>query len=483
MERRVLEMANDLRAQRGVVRLKYDGLLSTVARAHSRDMAAHNYFDDFSPRLGSMEYRMRCAGSSAASTRVGIYQAPSIERLRAKLGEGKWPLILGDGTHMAVGVASAGRPRGHLVTLILTERLTKLAPFPCTIAPGRTWTLSGRLGAGLRSPRVAVSLPNGSVEEMKVETLQDGSFSCDVAFAAGKGAYTVEVVGNGRLGPVVTDVFVVYAGVPWPRPKGRVRPKAAATRDLNAAARQMLALVNRERAAHGLAGLDWDGRLAAVALSHSSDMAENGFFAHVSPRRGDQSARMKRAGIQARLFTENIALNESVEKAHASLMASPVHRKNILGPRVERLGIGIFRRGDGQLYITQNFAQSFATVDTRAASAELLAGINRQRRARGCGLLQNDRASAEVALANSGNMLKLGKLDTTRAKELLKSGPLRYRSWAMLVYVSDSPPKPSRLPETLEKRFHAIGIGMVQDDSAKDGPKRVWTTLLLAVKQ
>lgn len=130
----------------------------------------------------------------------------------------------------------------------------------------------------------------------------------------------------------------------------------------------MVELMNKDRMApeqaaetHGKARpLQWDPRLAALARAHSLEL-EHGSFSHVSPDGSLPSDRMSRAGIQWLSMGENIAMSQDVARAEASFMSEPGfqqnHRGNILNPNFTTVGVGIVNGPDGNLYITQEFAQ------------------------------------------------------------------------------------------------------------------------------
>lgn len=118
----------------------------------------------------------------------------------------------------------------------------------------------------------------------------------------------------------------------------------------------LVELVNQERAAAGLDPLQADGQLAAVARSHSLDMARNRFFSHHSPNTGSMGDRLERAGVPYRRAAENIAINNSIEAAHQALMESPHHRHNVLNPEYSEIGIGVVRVGE-QVLVTQAFVR------------------------------------------------------------------------------------------------------------------------------
>jgi len=152
------------------------------------------------------------------------------------------------------------------------------------------------------------------------------------------------------------------AASPSAAPTTTPSPTAAATpRAAKSAARTdgpeqaMLAMVNEDRAANGLAALVWDDTLAAGARTHSRDMAENNFFSHISPTYGSFATRFRAAGISVG-GGENIAHYASIEKAEAAFLSSEGHRANLLSKTYKRIGIGIVE-SHGAYYITQWFAQ------------------------------------------------------------------------------------------------------------------------------
>lgn len=144
------------------------------------------------------------------------------------------------------------------------------------------------------------------------------------------------------------------------------RPAAAAQ---STVAADLLALVNRDRAAAGLVPLAWSAQLAAVGESapysgcgftvrgRAEDMIERNYFAH--PILGcagrNVFAMLPAAGIGYTVAGENIGwvagLTDPAAQAawlHQQFMASPEHRANILNPAFTSLGIGSWSTAPGQ---------------------------------------------------------------------------------------------------------------------------------------
>jgi uncharacterized protein YkwD len=117
-----------------------------------------------------------------------------------------------------------------------------------------------------------------------------------------------------------------------------------------AAARTVtLCLLNRERAARGLAPLRPDRRLTRAAQGHSADMVAHRYFAHDSRDGASFGTRIARTGWtrHRRVWTlgENIAWGEREAATPAAIvdawMHSAGHRRNILDARFRAIGIGI----------------------------------------------------------------------------------------------------------------------------------------------
>ena len=132
-------------------------------------------------------------------------------------------------------------------------------------------------------------------------------------------------------------------------------------------ARITLCLINRQRAAHGLAPLHANGPLSRAARGHSQDMVARGYFSHYTPEGASPFARILRAGYTARrracAMGENIAAGTGPLSTPASIvrmwMNSPGHRENILSPAYRDTGVGVAfgypgARGRGATY-TEDF--------------------------------------------------------------------------------------------------------------------------------
>lgn len=119
---------------------------------------------------------------------------------------------------------------------------------------------------------------------------------------------------------------------------------------------RMLELVNKERKENGLKPLKMNKELQKVARTHSTDMFNRGYFAHVNPDGKDPFDRMSAAGIDFLVAGENLALAPNVQLAHEGLMNSPGHRANILTPEYAEVGIGCIDGGPYGKMFSQEFS-------------------------------------------------------------------------------------------------------------------------------
>lgn len=105
--------------------------------------------------------------------------------------------------------------------------------------------------------------------------------------------------------------------------------------------RQVVTLVNRERAAYGLPALTLSVQLSDGARIKSQDMRDNNYFDHNSPTYGSPFDMMKSLGITYSAAGENIAMGYStVESVVNAWMNSTGHRANILSENYTNIGVG-----------------------------------------------------------------------------------------------------------------------------------------------
>lgn len=116
---------------------------------------------------------------------------------------------------------------------------------------------------------------------------------------------------------------------------------------------EVLALVNKERAAVGCPVLTVNEKLAKAAQDHSEDMAAHSNMSHTGSDGSDPGQRITRAGYEWRTYAENVAYGyPTAAQVMEGWMNSPGHKRNILDCGLKEIGIGLAQPGQ---YWTQDF--------------------------------------------------------------------------------------------------------------------------------
>lgn len=134
------------------------------------------------------------------------------------------------------------------------------------------------------------------------------------------------------------------------KPAATVRPAAtpaatpapAATASTQSSyVKQVVDLVNKERAAAGLSPVAALDSLNKVAAAKATDMRVNNYFSHTSPTYGSPFDMMKSFGITYRAAGENIAMGQKTpQEVMTAWMNSAGHRANILSANFNYIGVG-----------------------------------------------------------------------------------------------------------------------------------------------
>jgi len=117
-------------------------------------------------------------------------------------------------------------------------------------------------------------------------------------------------------------------------------------------------LLNQERGEQELPPLSPHAGLRSAARIHGVEMFTYGFLSHRSRDGRTLVRRLSAPQIQVRMVAENIAYARDVQTAHAALMDSDGHRKNILSPLLRLVGIAVIDGGAYGLIVVQDFADA-----------------------------------------------------------------------------------------------------------------------------
>ncbi|MER7591196.1 CAP domain-containing protein [Micromonospora sp. NPDC127501] len=124
---------------------------------------------------------------------------------------------------------------------------------------------------------------------------------------------------------------------------------------VSAQAREVVDLVNAERAKAGCKALSIDDKLMTAAQRHSQDQADHENMSHTGSDGSNAGTRLDRVGYTWRTYGENVAWNQKTPAAVMDAwMNSSGHRANILNCAFTEIGVGI-ANSNGP-YWTQVFA-------------------------------------------------------------------------------------------------------------------------------
>ncbi|MDO4298065.1 MAG: CAP domain-containing protein, partial [Lachnospiraceae bacterium] len=119
-------------------------------------------------------------------------------------------------------------------------------------------------------------------------------------------------------------------------------------------ARQVVELVNEERAKAGLPALVMDGVLTRAANVRAKEIKKS--FSHTRPDGTGFSSVLKEYGISYRGSGENIAWGQkSPEEVVEGWMNSEGHRANIMNKNFKNIGVGYYQDERGVNYWVQLF--------------------------------------------------------------------------------------------------------------------------------
>ena len=142
---------------------------------------------------------------------------------------------------------------------------------------------------------------------------------------------------------------------------------------------ELLDLANRVRAKDDLQPFKLDPDLTKAARDHATAMALHQQLSHQFPGEPELGQRLAKASsLFLQEAAENVAMADSADRVHESLMHSPPHRENLLHPSYNVVGFGVVRNGR-MLYVVQDFGHSLPKTSTQDAGAQLTASLNRIR--------------------------------------------------------------------------------------------------------
>jgi hypothetical protein len=113
----------------------------------------------------------------------------------------------------------------------------------------------------------------------------------------------------------------------------------------------LTASINGERRAQGARTLASHSGLVSIARRHSARMAEDQRYYHNTNLRNELPSGWRSEG-------ENVGWATDCARMHSFFMNSASHRKNILNPAFNQVGVGVVVDSAGKLWVTEVFMES-----------------------------------------------------------------------------------------------------------------------------
>jgi uncharacterized protein YkwD len=164
-----------------------------------------------------------------------------------------------------------------------------------------------------------------------------------------------------------------------------INPQAVSsppTRFAAAGEAELVQLINQARSEQGLQPLTVDERLTRAARKHTALMAQHAALSHQFEGEPPPQTRISNEQLASDREGENVDLDESIPSAHEALMHSPLHRRSILDPDFNVVGVGVLRVGEN-IYVTEDFARKLPDLSEPQAEANVQAAIEKYARSRG----------------------------------------------------------------------------------------------------
>ncbi|MEZ4367528.1 MAG: CAP domain-containing protein [Kofleriaceae bacterium] len=412
---------------------------------------------------------LHAAGAPDVSASVHLTQADerdpdaygqTVDDALAHAPRGAGPIRIG-----VAEIATDDLRRGRTLVALVARADVELDGVPTTAQPGAPWRARVTPVGAWRELHALALGPRGEPVEV---TLTEHAGALELTMTAPAGAdgeqVAVAIDGVGPDGPGKLMQLTVWLGAAVPATH-RVVIVGDDPPDLDEldAAEHAFALLEADRARLGAPPLARDVALDAIAHAHSVDMRDGGFFGHRSPRTGLAGDRLRAAGYRASAHGENLARNDRLAEAEASLVASLGHRANIADPRFTVVGLGAVADADGQWYLTQLFARPAPRLDD-GSPARLATRADDARAAAGLGPLTWRPELAAAAAAVAPQLATSSVEQVTSALSTAVQPHLR--GGASLWVATGVDPEEMALPEAaLAPAARGVGLALWQDPS------------------
>ncbi len=406
-----------------------------------------------------------------------------IEQLAPRMEE-----ILRSGANGRLGIGAIRRQADGIGAVVFALQASALTtkPIPRSLPAAGSFVLDAVVDRRYRDPEVFVTRDDGVTDRVPHTTDAAGAIHADIRCGARRGRQQVEVTASDASGSTVLANFPVWCAAepPTSLTYTMANDDAVATTTQDAEQR-LLALVNRDREAAGLAPLAWDEKVAQVSRAHSEEMRATKNVAHISPTTGSAADRVRAARIKTALVMENVARAYGVGEAHQGLMNSPGHRANVMSAAATHVGIGaVFGdevSGRREIFLTQVFTRVPPRVEPARAAVIVLDRI----RAAAGGAIGHDAKLASIA-QQIATQLGAGKTrDQAYAgvKSQVDSLGNRYLKIGSVITAAADLDAIEGASLISGSKVDDVGVGVAQGTHAEIGEGAIWVVVLVANKR
>lgn len=328
-----------------------DAALVTVANSNSKRQAEG--LDIFG--ADELAFNLRAAGDPHVWPRAFSIEGTSLDDAaltkRLKGWMDGWTTL---GTRRC-GLSKADKSDGtNVFSVIAVDALADMTSLPTTARLNQWVTLEGKMLVSASAVKVVLLGPRGAPKTVTASLSGDkikSTFSVDQ-----NGQWLVQVLATVSTGPRPVLEGLVFVGQTPPTKFTRAAvPGEDASKGVKDEAEAIFKMLNAARTAEGAATLTRDATLDKLAKAHSDEMMKAKMIGH-DVGGGDPAARIKAAGVKAKVAGENVASAASPENAHRALWSSPSHRSNMLSGDFTKVGIAAVKDADGRVWVTQLYA-------------------------------------------------------------------------------------------------------------------------------
>ncbi|MBU0581486.1 MAG: CAP domain-containing protein [Candidatus Margulisbacteria bacterium] len=466
--------------------LNLDPHLSIAAIIYSKEIAQNKT----AMSAGLLEYSLFEAGCPEANVFPYILRFSQEKQFGKFIPEILNTFILQNANHCGLGFSFDEKDNSYVLVILGAKKHVVLEPFPKTFTQIKRADLKGSLLHNYKNLSVVITSPKDKIIILAPEIKND-NFVATITFDQSPGKYRVELIGEEALGPEVLSLFSVYVNTTPPLiPVKKIYKDKKNYNSAFEAEKLIFDLVNTARIKAKLNPLILSPQASDAARYHSEDMVAQKYFAHISPYNGQEFTQrlQENTDFAVTSIGENIAMDETLNNAHQSLMNSPAHRANILNPDFTHLGVGVAFKTDHKgkviYYLTEGFFSKIKDIKSEEYLNFILENINKQRQELGLDPFIINLALSELAEKHSLMMAEEDNLSFSIGGQHLfqkvqKAG-IKYKYLSVNIFAFNDPSYKKYLfsPELEQGKFKEIGIGIYQKDSKKFGRKAIWLTLI-----